>query len=187
MKLLALVFIVACVVLGGQRVAGFIADAMDKTVEKVTPAQAGSNRASGKVISVTDGDTLRVKIDGKSQAVRLLGIDTPETRKPGVGVECGGKQATANLKRLAPVGARAKLTFDSTQDQTDRYGRLIAYVRVNGKKLELEQIYDGWAKVYVYGKKFSSVDDYQVAEGVAKRARRGVWSRCGGDFHSEQS
>jgi micrococcal nuclease len=150
-------------------------------------AKSPASSQTATVVSVTDGDTMRVRIDGKSTPVRLLGIDTPETRKPGVGVECGGKQATANLKRLAPAGAKAKLTFDSTQDQTDRYGRLIAYVRVRGKKLELEQIYAGWSKVYVYGKKFRRADDYQVAEGVAKRAHRGVWSKCAGDFHSDQS
>jgi micrococcal nuclease len=133
--------------------------------------------ASYEVVRVVDGDTIKVR----------RGIDTPETRKPGVGVECGGKAATANMVKLAPEGAKARLSFDSTQDSEDRYGRLLAYVRVRGKDVQLEQIYDGLAEVYVYDEKpFKRVEKFQRAEEVAKNAGRGVWGQCGGDFHSEQ-
>jgi micrococcal nuclease len=142
---------------------------------------------SYEVVRVVDGDTIKVRRGGQEKSVRLIGIDTPETRKPGVGVECGGKAATANMVKLAPEGAKARLSFDSTQDSEDRYGRLLAYVRVRGKDVQLEQIYDGLAEVYVYDEKpFKRVEKFQRAEEVAKNAGRGVWGQCGGDFHSEQ-
>jgi micrococcal nuclease len=141
----------------------------------------------GTIIRVVDGDTIHVSIGGVDKTVRLIGIDTPETHKPGVKVECGGKEATANAQRIATVGAAATLTPDPSQDKVDRYGRLLAYVYVNHRSLQLEQIYAGLAKVYVYNKKpFARVDTYQRAQDIAKRLKRGVWGKCSGDFHSEQ-
>jgi micrococcal nuclease len=94
-----------------------------------------------------------------------------------VKVECGGKEASANMARLAPVGAKATLTADPTQDKVDRYGRMLAYVTVNHRILQREQVYDGWAEVYVYGGHAvpAGRQPSARAEGVAKRAHRGVW------------
>ena len=63
------------------------------------------------------------------------GIDTPETRKPGTPVECGGLGATARMKKLAMrngTGRTVTLTSDPTQDAVDRFGRLLAYVNGGG-------------------------------------------------------
>jgi micrococcal nuclease len=147
--------------------------------------------AQATVVRVVDGDTIRVKASGQEKVVRLIGIDTPETHKPGVKVECGGKQASANMAKLAPAGARVKLTRDPTQDATDRYGRTLAYVDVvhggKRKSLQLSQIQAGWAEVYVYGgKPFQRVESFRFVQDVAKRDHRGVWGSCSGDFHSNQ-
>ena len=84
------------------------------------------------MVRVIDGDTLKVRLaSGASETVRLIGIDTPETRKPNTPVECGGRDATARMKRLAlrrGVGVAVVLRSDPTQDRRDRYGRLLAYV-----------------------------------------------------------
>jgi micrococcal nuclease len=138
------------------------------------------------VTRVVDGDTIKVKIDGIEKGVRLIGIDTPETHKPGVKVECGGPEASAYMTELAPKGATVTLTPDPTQDSVDRYGRILAYAKVHGQELQLEQIYAGNAKVYVYKKPFERVDEFRKAEQVAKDAHRGVWGHCDGDFHSNQ-
>jgi micrococcal nuclease len=139
------------------------------------------------IVRVVDGDTLRVEINGQEKVVRLVGIDTPETHKPGVKVECGGRDASASMARLAPAGAAAKITPDPTQDSADRYGRLLAYVVVDHHTIQREQVRLGWAEVYVYeGKPFQRVDSFRRAERAAKRAHRGVWGQCKGDFHSEQ-
>ncbi len=75
--------------------------------------------AAGRVVRVVDGDTLEVRLaTGQTVKVRLIGIDTPETVKPATPVECGGRSATARMKRLAlrkGVGRRVTLTSDPTQ------------------------------------------------------------------------
>ena len=133
---------------------------------------------------MTDGDTLRARslVSGHRYRVRMIGIDTPETRKP-------GKDAGDNLRRLSFSGtgraARVSLTTDVTQDKRDRFGRLLAYVtRRDGRNLAEAQIRAGWAKVYVVDRPFKLVDRFRDAARAAKRANRGVLGHCGGDFHT---
>lgn len=151
-----------------------------------TPRKRETMRAV-KVLSVVDGDTIRVRLRSRERlTVRLIGVDTPETRKPGAPVECGGRQATANLKRLAFKRNRGRiitLVTDPTQDRTDRFGRLLAYARVDsGRDLALEQIRAGWGMSYVYERPFERVDSYGAAQNAARGAERGVWGACGGIF-----
>ena len=125
-----------------------------------------------RITSVVDGDTIRVRAFGAKKrfyTVRLIGIDTPETVKPGGRVECGGKQASGYLLRLAFTaprdsdgdgvldreggdGRRVVLRSDPTQDLFDRYDRLLAYVTtVGGVSLQTRMLSAGWATTYVYG------------------------------------
>src|SRR3954449_12548626 len=83
-------------------------------------------RTRARVTRVVDGDTVAVSIDGaggEERSVRLLGIDTPETHRPGTPIECGGPEASANMARLTPPGTRVTLESDPSQDRVDRYGR----------------------------------------------------------------
>jgi endonuclease YncB( thermonuclease family) len=135
--------------------------------------------------------------------VRLIGIDTPETVRPGVAVECGGKQAKDHLLRMsfrdAPQdtdgdrlmdsdgieGRQVTLRTDPTQDRRDRYGRLLAYVALTrgGDDLAREQLRAGWATVYVYEDAFQRVRAYRTSQRRARARGLGVWTGCGGDFH----
>jgi micrococcal nuclease len=94
------------------------------------------------------------------------------------------------MKRLALKKHRGRavtLTTDPSQDRTDRFGRLLAYARVDtGRDLGLEQVRAGWSTAYVYAVPFERLSSYRAAEGAAKSAMRGVWSACAGDFHSAQ-
>ena len=159
--------------------------------------QPQAKRQSARIISVTDGDTVKVRLrSGASKAVRLIGIDTPESRKPGVPVECGAKQATAAMTKVAfrkrrggRVGLAVRLTTDPTQDRIDRYGRLLAYVERQSDGLDLGRasIRSGWAVAYVYaGTPFQRYAAYSAVQTQAEAAHRGVWSSCGGDVHSAQ-
>lgn len=145
-------------------------------------------RIRARIVHVVDGDTLRVRARGARRRfydVRLIGIDTPE--KYG-GRECGSARASRSMRRLAPVGLRVALITDPTQDPYDRYGRLLAYVlrRAGGKDLGRTQIARGWAKVYVFDRPFRRVHGYRRSARRARGAGRGVWGRCGGDFHHLQ-
>lgn len=139
-----------------------------------------------RILAVTDGDTIKVRqTDGarRRYTVRLIGIDTPEVFG---GVECGGQAASRSLKRLARPGGLVRLTTDPTQDTRDRYGRLLAYVKVrNGAELNITQVRRGHAKVYVFaGKPFQRTSPFRRAATAAKRTSRGVWGACRGNFHA---
>lgn len=145
----------------------------------------------GRITSVADGDTVNVRArSGKRHRVRLVGIDTPETGKPGTPAECGAVRATVAMKALAfkrvggrRIGRAVTMTTDPTQDERDQFGRLLAYVRTDARKvLQREQLRSGWAKVFVFARPFERVDDFRSAEAGARGAARGVWGLCGGDF-----
>jgi micrococcal nuclease len=146
---------------------------------------------------VIDGDTVKVRLrSGARKTVRLIGIDTPESRKPGVAVECGARKAAAHMTKLAfrarggrKVGHGVRLTTDPTQDRVDGYGRLLAYVNrlSDGTDLGRAVIRAGWAMAYVYDSKpFQRFALFSAAETHAEGSNRGVWASCDGDFHSEQ-
>ena len=136
------------------------------------PSAAGA----ATITRVIDGDTVKVG----AQTVRLIGIDTPEVY---FGVECGGPPASAYAKRFE--GRHVRLRTDPTQATYDRYGRLLAYVDLyGGGSMNAAMIRAGWAKVYVYnGVPFQRVRPFRRAQTRARSADRGVWRRCGGDFH----
>jgi micrococcal nuclease len=154
----------------------------------------GGNRRDGdrargtpaRVLRAVDGDTLVASAGGRTFYVRLLGIDTPETHRPGTPVECGGPEASASMRALVPPGAQVRLETDPGQDRVDRYGRLLAYVWLpSGRLLEEAQLESGWASTYVFeGRPVSLFPRLAAAARAARRAGRGAWSRCGGHFHS---
>jgi micrococcal nuclease len=167
-------------------------------------ARRRAQRFDARITDVVDGDTVKVRAYGarrRHYTVRLIGIDTPETKRPGVAIECGGPQASSNMYRLAfrrhrdrngdgrfddgSKGRRVVLRTDPTQDTFDRYGRLLAYVTTSaGVSLQKRQLHAGWAEVYVYrGNPFRQVGAFRRAERSARRHERGVWDRCDGDFH----
>ena len=156
---------------------------------RATTGSGGSTGPVGAtVVRPVDGDTIRVEAGGRSFSVRLLGIDTPETHRPGTPVECGGLEASANMARLVRAGERVTLEPDPTQDHVDRYGRLLAYVRLHdGTLVEDAQLAGGWATVYVYGDHpVRRYGQFVRDQAAARQAGRGVWRECGGDFHSSR-
>lgn len=141
-------------------------------------------RDRAKVLYVVDGDTLRVRLDGRKRYVRLIGIDTPEVH---TGTECGGSQASRSATRLLKEGSKVTLVSDPSQSLRDRYGRLLRYAVQGGHDVGETQVRRGWAAVYVYdGRPFARVGDYRDAKRAAKHHDRGVWALCDGDFHSPE-
>ncbi|MGD9570770.1 MAG: thermonuclease family protein [Thermoleophilia bacterium] len=150
------------------------------------PAHGAS--LGGTVSDVVDGDTIKVVSRGFETPVRLIGIDTPETRAPGVVVQCFGPAASRRLANLLPLGSRVILVTDPTQDVRDRYGRLLAYVYRPGSKgpagsVNWSLVRSGHAKVYVYGGvRFRHAVPFFRAQNRARRADAGLWGPpCHGD------
>ena len=129
----------------------------------------------GLVTNVSDGDTVRVELDaGREERVRLLGIDAPELNP----AECFAREAAARARELAD-GARVRLVHDSTQDKRDRFGRLLAYVVLEGSNdLGHQLVAEGYASVLVFDRPFERVDSYRDAEISARRSARGLWRTC---------
>ena len=134
------------------------------------------HRNRGTVVKVTDGDTLKVRIRGVGiRDVRIIGIDTPEVYG---GMECGGRRASRRMKALAPVGSTVTLISDPSQDDRDRYGRLLRYVERKGKDVGRAQVNLGQAKVYVFDRPFRRTSGYNRVQRDARRHGRGSWRYC---------
>jgi micrococcal nuclease len=147
-------------------------------------ATGSGDSISARVTKVVDGDTIHARPlgGGRDLKVRLLGIDAPESSSTRYGrPSCGGAEATAALRAVAPKGAVVTLEPDPTQDTVDRYGRVLAYeVLPGGVTAEERLLSAGWAKVYIYRKPFRLLDAFRRAAGQAVRAHRGIYARCGG-------
>jgi micrococcal nuclease len=151
-------------------------------VQLTTGSDAGEP-LRGRVVRVVDGDTLKVRVRNHTETVRLIGLDTPETHRPETPVECGGKAATREMRRLAE-GRGVRLVRDPTQDRRDRYDRLLAYADAAGGDVAEDLLRAGWGAVYVYDDvPFVRVGRYRAAAREARKAGRGLWRACGGDPH----
>lgn len=129
-----------------------------------------------RVVDVIDGDTVVVRyVHGGHETVRLLGVDTPETHHPERGVECFGPEASAYTRaRLLGRG----VTLERDAEVRDRYGRLLAYVRVDGRRFNDELLRDGYARVMFIPPNVEHARSMLAAETDARRSRRGMWSAC---------
>ena len=145
-------------------------------------AASSPPRTDGRasVVHVVDGDTIVVRVDGREETVRLLGIDTPETRKPDSPVECFGPEATARLEALLPEGTTVRLVRDV--EPRDRYDRLLAYVYrdTDGLFVDLVLVAEGYAGTLSIAPNVAHRDQLAAAEAEARSARRGLWLVCGG-------
>lgn len=143
------------------------------------PAAAQPAAFDATVERVVDGDTVRVVARGFQTTVRLVGIDTPETRRPGTPVQCWGPEATRRARHLLPQGSRVRVAADPTQDRRDRYGRFLGYVTRLGMRVTVNHamVTAGAAKVLVYDRDrpFARVRSFRIAERRAQAARRGLW------------
>ena len=143
---------------------------------------------AARVTRVVDGDTLKVTISGRTDTVRVIGLDTPESVKPGTPVECFALQASAEAKLLLPAGSAIRLQADPTQATRDRYGRLLAHVWLADGTLFAERmIRGGFGIHYIYeGVPSVYANRLAAAEVAARAALRGLWSpsTCAGNDHT---
>jgi micrococcal nuclease len=126
------------------------------------------------VTRVVDGDTIRANINGRSESIRLIGIDAPETP-----YECYAAQASAKVRSVL-LGKRVILESDPSQGNRDRHGRLLRYVHspVDGKNFNLTLIAKGYAHEYTYAKPYKYQASFKLAEARARTAHKGLWGAC---------
>lgn len=128
------------------------------------------------VVRVVDGDTIVVSIDETDRTVRLIGVDTPETKDPRKPVQCFGVEASQYLAKLLD-GQLVELKSDPTQLDRDKYDRLLRYVYLpDGTDVNLRLIEDGYAYEYTYQVPYIQQTVFKLAEEEAKGVGRGLWS-----------
>ncbi len=135
---------------------------------------------------VVDGDTIRVRIDeivdgpgagqsevGESYPVRLIGIDTPESVRPGTPIECFGRESSAATEALLDD---QEVVLVKDVENTDRYDRLLRYVYLGEEMANARLVANGYASAYTYPPNVRHSEFFVLLEREAREADRGLWS-----------
>lgn len=150
-------------------------------------AEEGGVRVEAALIKVVDGDTLQVRLDGKKEHVRVIGIDSPEkwsskkldrdlerTGKDRAAMIALGRRASRHMEELTE-GRKLQLVFPTGHERRDRYGRLLAYVEGDGEDLGGRMLRDGFAYPY---RRFPHprLDAYDELFRMAVEGKAGLWA-----------
>ena len=127
---------------------------------------------------VVDGDTIDIAIDGNTERVRLIGINTPETKHPTKGVECFGPEASAYTEQLLPTGTKLRVERDI--EARDKYGRLLLYVYIENSNVfvNLDLVLQGYARPMVFEPNTAHKADFAQAATQAELRNVGLWQAC---------
>mgnify|MGYP001336258663 CR=1 FL=1 len=137
------------------------------------------SKTSARVVSVTDGDTIRVEFaNGHQESIRLIGVDTPETHHPTKPVGCFGPEAS-NFTKANLDQKDISLEYDV--ERQDKYKRTLAYVYLNDERFNDELIKQGFAKVLSIEPNTRYANLYSKYEIQAKNDRIGLWGYCSND------
>jgi len=155
---------------------------LSATVASCSSAATTSSQTAdvptAEVIATIDGDTLVIRIEGRKETVRLIGVDAPETVHPTKPVQCHGPEASAHLADVLPRGTRVSVARDA--EARDRYGRLLAYVvrESDGLFVNLDLVTGGWATTLAIEPNIAHAQTFATAAEDARRAARGLWGAC---------
>ena len=135
------------------------------------------------VTQVVDGDTIDVEIGGRDERIRLIGIDTPETKKPNTPIECWGPEASAFTASLLPEGTEVRIERDIVG--RDDYGRVLGYVHLTRAGdpatdtfVNMEIVEQGFARPLTIEPNSTFAREFAAAAGRAERADLGMWGAC---------
>jgi len=170
-------------------VAGLMLSVTVFAAEPIEPPRVFSE--SGTVVKVVDGDTIDLDIFGAVKRIRLIGINTPETVDPRRPVECFGKEASAFAEKTLD-GKTVKLKSDSSQDNRDKYDRLLRYVWFEDEDGELTlfnllMIQEGYAYEYTYQVPYQYQEQFEATQQKAEKTQAGLWhpDTCDGQKQAE--
>ncbi len=139
-----------------------------------------SARKSGTatVVKVIDGDTINIRFGGHTEQVRLIGIDTPETKHPRKPVQCYGPEASAFTAEALPVGTQVRIERDV--EARDVYDRLLAYVfrASDDMFINLQLARQGYARVLTIEPNTAYLSEFVAAAYEAKKNNLGLWQVC---------
>jgi micrococcal nuclease len=122
-----------------------------------------------------DGDTIHVLFDGRTERVRLIGVDAPEIDHPDQPAECFGEESALFTQRSLE-GGRIHIEFDV--ERRDRFDRLLGYVFLGGELFNSTLVSHGFAIERAYPPNLAHQEELRLAETEARRNRRGLWGAC---------
>lgn len=140
-------------------------------------ARRGAGPGPALVSEVIDGDTIEVtwSAAGRTEVVRLLGVDTPETVDPDRPPECFGAEASRFTRRRL-LGRQVQLRFD--RERRDHYGRLLAFVELDGRRFNDELLRRGYARLLVIPPNGAHGRHLLDEELAARAGGEGLWGAC---------
>lgn len=154
-----------------------VVEATSTVVNPSTPEPTSTTKTLGQyatVVSVTDGDTIRVTVDGANLPVRLILIDTPEVFDS---VDCYGREAAAFMTELLPPGTPVFLEKDVSE--VDPFDRLLRYVYFqDGRMVNEVVVSEGYAVLSSYPPDVKHLATIRAAEDSARSLGRGLWEQC---------
>jgi len=142
---------------------------------------ASQPAGTATVERVVDGDTIIVRVSGRRERIRMIGMDTPESVKTNTPVQCFAIAASNRTKALLPAGTAVRLVGDV--EQRDKYKRLLAYVyrAKDNQFVNLSLVHDGYAVPYTFPPNVAHTGEFVAAGADARQAGRGLWSACAPD------
>lgn len=144
------------------------AQGSDQAVKDQTPSAN-----TYKVLRVVDGDTIIVDFGGKSEKVRMIGIDTPESVHPDESRNTPEGKIASDFTKSQLEGKNVQLEFDV--EERDKYGRMLAYVWIDGVMYNKTLLSEGYAKLATFPPNVKYVDDFKALEKQARELKKGFW------------
>lgn len=156
------------------------------TLEELSKNDKETEKVIVKFSEGVDGDTAKFDMNGEIIKVRFLAVDTPESVHPTKEVQAYGVEASDFTKEKLKNAKTIELEFDNNSDKTDKYGRYLAWIWVDGELLQDLLVKEGLAKVaYLYADyKYTSL--LQESEKIAKEDKIGIWKNEVSNEYSEE-
>ena len=136
------------------------------------------NKVLVRILTVIDGDTVDIEINGRTERARLIGVNTPETKHPTKPIECFGPEASAYMTQLLPKGTDVRIERDT--EARDRYGRMLLYLYRNSDNLfiNLDLISRGYGTPMSIEPNTFHRNDFVHAAALAEASNVGLWKAC---------
>lgn len=156
-----------------------VADMFGKDVgwDQVTNTALINDKAKTNTVKVTrvvDGDTIEVALNGATEKVRLIGVDTPESVHPDKTKNTEFGKVASNFTKERLEGKDVELEFDV--QERDQYGRLLAYVWLGGTMFNKTLLEEGYAQVATFPPNVKYVDEFVVIQRKAMEGKKGLWA-----------
>jgi len=133
---------------------------------------ASQGRQSVTIERVVDGDTVEITQAGKKEKVRLIGIDTPETKKPNKPVMFYGKEAYEYTKKRLE---KKTVQLEWDVEERDQYKRLLAYVWIGDELFNRTLVQEGYARIYTFPPNVKYAAELKKDQETARKKGKGLW------------